>query len=192
MAPTPSLKLTFSSPYRGGQHSWSCKFHFAGGYPTTSGERIAFYHAVRDGLKVGLLDTTNITGGWLYPDDTSPSDWYSGVDTTGGSIAPHTSGDQALYVAALLRWTTTQRNSRGGPIYLRNFIHGVKQDTADFDMVIAAQQSALDGFAHDFSAAGAGFSDGTHTLNRAGPNGAVGQAGTCNTYVSHRVLARRG
>lgn len=188
----PSVKFTFSAPYRGGSKTPSCKFHFNGGFPADYSHAVTLYHAIRDKLKLGIREDINITGGIFYPNDTSPAAYTITGDTTGGSITLASGDPQALLVAALIRWTTDAHNTRGGPIYLRNFVHGVVAPSTDFDFVTSAQETALAAFAAQFADGGAGFSDGTNTYKRCGPNGVAGLVGTCRQASSRRVLARRG
>lgn len=193
MAPMPSLKVVCAVPYRGSSKNFSMKMHFSGGLPPDSGHWHTLAHAVWDSLKQGVLNTVEVQEFVGYANDTSPSVWNEIYTQAGVIDASAYEYVQASGAAVSPYWTTDQRNSRGGPIYLRNFLHGViGTDLSDVDAVHGDQRTPLVNFAHQFSAAGAGFSDGATTYHRAGPNGAVGQEGSCTQYVGRRILARRG
>lgn len=193
MAAMPSLKLNFTVPYRGTSKTWSSKFHFAGGLPPDLAHWTTFADNVWASLKAGMRNDVHIEGFVGYANDTTPA-VASGVMSGVGSI--DASAHEYIgvsYLSANLSWTTDQRNSRGGPIYLRNFIHGaIALDLDHLDELLDTQQAALATFAQTFDAAHAGFSDGATSYHRAGPNGAVGLVGTCKEWIGHRVLARRG
>lgn len=192
----PSLRLFFTIPYKGGSHDWSIRCHITE-LPATSGDWSDLLDAVWGnadaGLAHGVLDCVNLVEARGYSGVSgAPAVWDEVISENVGDIV--TSGDiQAAYVAALPAWTTDARNSRGQPIYLRNFIHGVKLASASPGAAIdSTQHTALAAWAEQFSDAGGGFDvDGT-IYKRCAPGGAVGLTGTCREYPNHRVLARRG
>lgn len=192
MAPMPSLKFGFEIPYRGGTKFTSTKFHFNGGTPSSDAEWLALWSAMWTDLRLGIAADVLLTNVNGYPNDTSPSA-YVWVGSSRGSFDRSADLSQAAINCALLSWTTDARNSRGGPVYLRNFIHCVTAESeTDLDTLLTAQLTPLNAFAAKFDDAGAGYSDGTNTHKRAGPNGAVGLVGTCESKLTRRVLARRG
>jgi hypothetical protein len=93
-------------------------------------------------------------------------------------------GDAAMWV----RYTTTQKTSRGKPIYLRNYYHDVHVDGGG-DLIDVGQRNALDALG---AALVTGLSYGGVTYRRAGPRGAVAQGHSVAQYVTTRTLKRRG
>jgi hypothetical protein len=100
---------------------------------------------------------------------------------TGGTQCP---GD----VAALVRYATAVRTSKNHPIYLFNYYHGAYNAAGAPDTLIAAQAGQLQAYANTWI--GAGFSDGTTSYNRAGPNGATATGALVEPMVTHRDLPR--
>jgi len=192
VAATASIRFKFTIPYRGGVHAWSSRFHFDGGAPADAAHWDTLRSAIWTSLKPGILADVLLTEVLGYAPGAGAAVYTHPVASEGGSYV--VSGDvQTAYIAAVLGWSTDQRDVRNHPIYLRNFIHGVILASADPGAQIAdAQQTALRTFAHAFSDAGGGFSDGAVTHKRAGPNGAVGLDGGCGSWPGHRVLSRRG
>lgn len=187
----PSIKLSFTIPYRGGLKDWSMKMHFSGGTPANDAAWTTFGAALYTELEPAIRNDCFLTQLDGYTEDGTPA-VFTATHHTAGTFDPSAFDPQAAYMAALLYWTTDARNSRGGPIYLRNFVHGAAADPADLDAVASTQLTALEAFAARFDDAGAGFSDGTNTYKRCGPRGAVGLVGSARPFLSHRVLARRG
>lgn len=191
MAPQPSLQINFLTPYRGGTHPWSTKFHFSGFTPSTDAEWLSVASAIWDPLKLYISERIQLQSFRGYVNDTSPAA-YNLIDTTLANWPDDEGNPSPAYMASLLTWTTDQRNSRGGPIFCHNFLHGMSNQTTDVDALVSEQQVGLQAFAHDFSDAGGGFTASGHTIKRCTPNGAIGLEGICKAYLSHRVLARRG
>lgn len=183
-------------PYKGGDHAWSCRFHLTE-LPPTSGDWSDLVDAVwgneTAGLAHGVLDSVHLTEARGYSGVSGAPAVYDQLITENVGDIPTTGDIQTAYVAALPAWTTDARNSRGQPIYLRNFVHGVKLASASPGAAIdSTQLAALAAWANQFSDAGGGFDvDGT-IYKRCAPGGAVGLTGTCREYPNHRVLARRG
>jgi hypothetical protein len=92
---------------------------------------------------------------------------------------------QAGEVCALVRYSTAARTTKNHPIYLFNYHHAaiVNGHVSDVDHLDANQRTNLGTFA---AAWVAGFSDGTHTLVRASPNGAAATGYLVEEYVTHR------
>lgn len=85
--------------------------------------------------------------------------------------------------AAMVRYSTTQRSAKNHPIYLYNWYHGVSHVFEEPDTLSALHVAALEEYADDWLA---GFSDGTVTHVRAGPNGAVAQTRLVGATIRHR------
>lgn len=89
-----------------------------------------------------------------------------------------------LEVSALIRYATTQRTSKNHPIYLFNYMRGVKINSGSNRELL---DTTFKGRVSTYAAAWVtGFSDGTTIHHRAGPNGAVAQSQVVGTYVTHR------
>jgi len=90
--------------------------------------------------------------------------------------------------AGLIRYATAVRTSKNHPVYLYNYYHGVITIAGGGDTILAAQVSAYGTYAAAWI--GAGFSDGTTSYNRAGPNGATATGQLVETYITHRDFPR--
>lgn len=187
MAATVSVKVTYSSPYRGGTKTWSNRIHLTGPSWASQTQFNTFADALTADLKTCFGSTTTITEvvGYNAGSDLpvfSKSYSLAGTHTfSGGTPAP-------LETCALWRFTTDQRSTKNHPIYLFQYMHAVQVDnTAGADALNTGQKSAMTGVANDFVA---GYSDGTNTRQKAGPNGAVAQGALVETYVSHHDFPR--
>ena len=106
--------------------------------------------------------------------------------TTAGTYSPGSTRDLSPgAVAATIRYSTTQRTSKNHPIYLFSYFHRVVTDptVADPDTLLGTYKTALETYADAWLA---GFSDGSVTHVRAGPNGAVAQSRFVSPYATHR------
>jgi hypothetical protein len=89
-----------------------------------------------------------------------------------------------------MKWGTSARTSKNHPVYLFSYIHGIYLDhLQDAGRVAQTQRTAINGFGEAWQS---GFSDGTITAVRAGPNGATGSYidRTDPFYVTHRDFPR--
>lgn len=183
MAATPSLKVTKSMHFKGGTKLWSNRYHFNGGTPADSTHWTTFSDAVvtaekaQFGTNVTIVGTTGYAAGSDVP---VFSKTYStaGTWTPTGSFAP---GE----VAALVRYATAARTSKNHPIYLFNYYHGLTVQTSSTtcDLLTAALRTLMQTYAAAWLS---GFSDGTNTYVRAGPNGATATGSSVEQYVTHR------
>jgi len=83
-------------------------------------------------------------------------------------------------VCALLRFATTARTSKNHPVYLFNYFHGATANTTTVSLLAAAQKTAIETYADAWIA---GFSDGTNTYVRSGPNGATAVSRLVDQYL---------
>jgi hypothetical protein len=184
MAATPSVRIVKQTPYKGGTKQWSNRYHFSGGTPADLSHWTTFVNAVWTAEKAALSDDTSGVEAICYA---AGSDLPlhtitisgSGSIAAGGSVA-----SSPLEVSALLRWSTDQRTSKNHPIYLFSYIRAAyRQVDLGREHLATSQRTALGTYG---SAWVTGFSDGTTTYHRAGPNGAVGLGQLVNLYVTHR------
>lgn len=184
MAATPSIKVVKNIQLKGQVHLWSNRYHFAGGTPADDAHWQTLFTNIRNAEKliysgaIGIEEMLGYAAGSDVPVATWTGD-VSGTGTFAGSVACPPND------AALVRYTTTQRTSKNHPIYLFNYYHGCfySSSAASIDTIAASYQTALATYA---SAWLTGFSDGTNTYTRAGPNGAVAQTRLVETYLTHR------
>lgn len=188
MAAKPSVKLTYTMPYRGATQQWTNRFHFDGHVPASDAEWEDFFTQLRtwgpaiigsDGHLVGLT-------GYLAGSDVPVYSWtgsLAGTATFNASDVP-TPGD----VAALVRCTTTQRSTKNHPIYLFKYFHQAKSLPTNADQISTNLKTTLDSYmTHWISGA---FTIAGVPVKYCGPNGAVAQTRLTETYLTHRDFRR--
>lgn len=184
MAATPSVKIVKTFPYRGGTQRFSNRYHFSGGTPVDNTHWTTLLQNIRDSEKTIFGSEVTLVEGVAYA---AGSDlplltvtWSTaGTLTKGANFVP-APGD----CAALCRWTTTARSAKNHPIYLFNYWHAVgSEDTLSDDALSLSQKAAMEDYANAWIS---GFSDGSNTYHRAGPNGATGTSIDVNEWVRHR------
>jgi len=186
MAATPSIKITKSMAARGGTQLWSNTYHFNGGTPADNTHWTTFADAVVNAEKAALAPDVTIVRADGYAAGGTVAIFSKSYSTVGTASVSGASGTP-IDVAALVRWSTTARTSKNHPIYLFSYFHGCRIDGSDRDKLLAAQKTALETYATAWIS---GFSDGTNTLVRAGPNGATGTSRLVNQYLTHRDFPR--
>jgi len=187
VAATPSIVVQKQMTYRGVPRIWSNRYHFVGGTPADNAHWTTFSDAVVTAEKACLPPSVQIvkTLGYAASNNVPV---FSKTYTTNGTLTPailYQAGD----VAALVRYATTARTSKNHPVYLFNYYHGVFAQTGPpADTLYTTQGTALGTYATTWI--GAGFSDGTNSYNRAGPNGATAVGQVVETYLTHRDFPR--
>jgi hypothetical protein len=129
---------------------------------------------------VTIVQTYGYAAGSDVPVFTKTYSTVGVLTTTGGQKAP---GD----AAALMRFATAARTPKNHPVYLFNYWHGVYNTATDNDRILTGQATAYGTYAGLWLS---GFSDGTLTLVRAGPNGATATGQALRTFITHRDFPR--
>ena len=183
MAATPSIKITKQSSWRGGTRLWSNRYHFNGGTPASTGDWTTFADAVVDAEKLQYSADVEIVQADGYAAGSDVPVFTKAYATVG--TRDYSAGyAQELQVAALVRFETTARTSKNHPVYLFNYVHNVFGQVNDSSGLLKATEK---GFIETYAAAWiTGFSDGTNTYVRAGPNGATATVRVVDAYMTHR------
>lgn len=185
MAAVPSIRVIKTMPFKGGTRQFSNRYHFNGGVPADA----THWHTLMDAVVAAeapalQTDLTIVEAvGYAAGSDVPVA---SKVYTTPGSCSLVANAYlQAGEVVSLVRYATSARSTKNHPIYCFNYYHGVAvtHGLAYYDQLDANLKSALATYAGDWIS---GFSDGTHTLVRASPNGAAATGAQVEEYVTHR------
>jgi hypothetical protein len=173
--------------YRGSLEEWSNRYHFDGGAPDTDAKWLALDNAIRAAEKLIFTNEVSIIRSLGYTADDTPAVW-SRTSTTTGTLTKGTGIKTPGDAACWIRYSTARTDARGHPVYLRNYYHGVLSQP-DPDFFFTNQQTA---FATYGAAWVAGFSDGTVTHKRTGPDSLGATGHQVSTYIARRKLKRRG
>lgn len=191
---TAFLTLEKSFPYRGNREHFVNVYHFAETPPDNAAwqglgdlvrslENACFPATVQHERATGHIKGTPPV--LVYEQDYAPA----GEGGPAGAYVPIATehlapGDSAIWV----RYGTTQKTSRGKPIYLRNYYHSIYYDTTA-DTFSARQKANFDSLG-GFMVSGIAF--GGITYHRAGPRGATAQNHATSAFITTRTLKARG
>lgn len=182
MAATPSIVIQTTIPYRGQTKKFSNRYHFSGGTPAD----LTHWNALSDNIvaayKAIISSGLTIVGSLYYGAGSNVplgSKTYSTAGTFAGGGTPAT-GDSAM----MLRFATAARSVKNHPVYLWNWFHGANwSGSGSSDTLLASQRTAIQTYAASWLS---GFSDGSVTYVRAGPNGANATGYLVDQFVRHR------
>ena len=188
MATTPSIKVTKDFTFRSVDRKFTNRYHFDGDVPADNTKWGTFCDNVVAAEKaifkttVGqILQVDGYAAGSEVPVFTKT---YTTAYTGAFALWEEVPGD----CAALIRYSTTARTSKNHPVYLFNYYHAVGKDQGGSpDIMNTAQRAAMSTYAAAWIA---GFSDGSVTHHRAGPNGATATGSLVEQFITHRDLPR--
>jgi hypothetical protein len=191
VADTPSITIIKTFTYRSAPEEFSNRYHFTGMVPADAGD----WHdiAVALGTMEASVYTSNVSVVRAYGYLSDGTDAVATIDFTvsplsplagtAGPIGTAAPGDDAM----VCRWKTARVSSKGKPIYLRKFFHGVHLDDTDSDSVNATQLTALQAFAEDALSPW-----GSTDAVLAGPDGVTPANPFALPLITTRTLKRRG
>ena len=178
--------------YRGVLRTFSNRYHFNGGTPadnthwTTLSDAVvtaekAIYQTVAN-AGARITETFGYAAGSEVP-------VFSKTYATEGTLSPTGNFPVPGDCAALIRYGTSARSSKNHPVYLFNYYHGIAgpASNATPDNVSPTELTALNTYAAHWLS---GFSDGSITAVRAGPNGDAATGALVETLFTHRDLPR--
>ena len=188
----PGVVTIKSFSYRGNEEEWTNRYHFTGDAPSSDSD----WRDLVDGLvalEAGpLTDNNHIVRAYCYENTDDHSVYTYDLTHYDGYVPgalDHT--DAAMYpgdVAMWCRWSTGRTTSKGKPIYLRKYFHGVLANAyPNEDTLYAAQATALEAFALAVLSANDAWPGLADTDGGSLPGQYL--AGTFNTT---RTLKRRG
>jgi len=189
MAPSidPSIRVDKSFTYRGVLRVFSNRYYFDNLVPADSTKWTTLSDAIVTAEKAIWHSTSGVTivgtAGFNAGSDVAVfTKSYSTAATGAWTTTPLAPGD----AAALVRYSTAARSSKNHPIYLFNYYHGASIASAGGgDSLNTNQKTAMTTYA---TAWVTGFSDGSVTHHRCGPQGHVATGVLVDQYIRHRDL----
>lgn len=180
----PSIKVEKTFLYRGAQKLFTNRYYFDNLAPVDATHWTTLSDAVVTAEKaIFASGVVTITNTWGYDAGTEVPVFQKSYATastgtfTGAVAAP---GDCAVVV----RYSTAQRTLKNHPIYLFNYYHSAYfASPGAADTLATVQKTAMTTYA---TAWVTGFSDGTTTHHRCGPQGHVATGVLVSPYIKHR------
>lgn len=191
---TPFLTVNKSFTWRGSREVWSNGYHLDstpassqewGDLLTTVWQREAVFLPVDVQLEGGTGHTPGTPPVLVFESDAAPAGEGGPQGSFVAGAAYHLApGD----VAAWIRWGTDLKNSRGKPVYLRNYYHAVYV-ASDGNTLDPVQRAGMMDLALGWQN---GVTIGGRTYRRTGPNHGTPQSHDVSTWATTRTLERRG
>lgn len=175
--------------YKGSLEEWSNRYHFLGDPPDTVAGWIAIFDNIVS-LERNMFDNgVTIVRTLGYESDVGPAAFTRTADFPGNHSAAgvvRAPGDCAFSI----RYSTGRNDSRGHPVYLRNYYHAALFVPGAQDVVWAEQVAAANAFANR---ALTGWEDADGVLHRrCGPDGLGATGKLTLPFIGRRKLKRRG
>lgn len=187
MAATPSVVIKYTVPRLGGTATVSNRYHFNGGTPADATHWHTLFDNIVAAFKATQTAAVTITEAIGYPAGSNVASASKTYSTT-GTYAPTAALPAPSDCCALIRFSTAARSTKNHPVYLFDYIrHCTINDSGSPEVLKSDYVTALDTYAAAWIS---GFSDGSITAVRAGPNGATATGYLVDTYVRHRDFAR--
>lgn len=194
MAATPSIKVIKQFNYRAGTRQWSNRYHFTGGTPSSGSLWTTLSDNIVTAEKGIYQDVANDPIVEVKIVGTIGYDAGSDVPVFSKTYATAATGNFANYgycpgeCAIIARYDTAARTSKNHPVYLFNYYHGCfSVGTGLPDDANVAQSAAILSYMNAWIT---GFSDGSTTYHRGGPNGAAATGSFVDPYIGHRDFPR--
>ena len=190
MAFSHAVVMVKSFTYRDAAEEWSNRYHLLGTAPSDATGWKNLYDAIW-ALEAPLLPTrvTLVKAYGYLTDDTASvdsHDYHVGGSPPAGTLGFDLSpapGDAAMVVS----WKIARRSSKGKPIYLRKYFHGVDEASGEIDQVNTTQLTHLNSYATAMLS-----TIGATASFMCGPQGDVPISGAGSKWITTRTLKRRG
>lgn len=127
----PGVTLVQQFTYRGAPEEWSNTYHFQGDAPDNDADWETLIDGLTDIIAPAITSVNYIVRAYGYENTDNDASFVYDIAGTGSGIqgtatvlgtgSSECPGD----VAAWIRWKTSYLNSKGKPVYLRKYYHGV-------------------------------------------------------------------